>query len=56
VAWVAPIIAGTAIQAGPQVGLTASENMGNASTIKLTFNTTSGDTITPKTFHCNTIQ
>ena len=56
VAWAAPIIAGTAIQAGPQVGLTASENLGNASTLKLTFNTTSGDTITPKTFHCNTIQ
>lgn len=56
VAWVAPIVAGTAIQAGAQVGLTAAENLGSASTLKITFNTTSGDTITPKTFHCNTIQ
>ncbi len=56
VANVSPLIAGTTIQAGPQVGLTASENLANADTLKLTFNASSSETITPKTFYCKTIQ
>ncbi len=56
VANVSPLIAGTTIQAGPQVGLTASENLANAATLKLTFNASSSETITPKTFYCTTIQ
>ena len=56
VATVNPLIAGTTIQAGPQVGLTASENLANADTLKLTFNATSAETITPKTFYCMTVQ
>ena len=50
------VIAGTTIQSGPQVGLTASENLGNSSTLKLTFNASSAETITPKTFYCTTVQ
>ena len=50
------LLAGTTIQSGPQVGLTASENLANADTLKLTFNATSAETITPKTFYCTTIQ
>jgi hypothetical protein len=56
VANVTALIAGTTIQAGPQVGLTASENMANAGTLKLTFNAPSSETITPKTFYCTTVQ
>ena len=56
VADVGALLAGTTIQSGPQVGLTASENLANASTLKLTFNATSAETITPKTFYCTTIQ
>jgi hypothetical protein len=50
------MIAGTSIQAGPQVGLTASENMASAAILKLTFNAASAETVTPKTFYCTTIQ
>jgi hypothetical protein len=50
------LLAGTTIQSGPQVGLTASENLANASTVRLTFNASSAETITPKTFYCATIQ
>ena len=50
------LIAGTSIQAGPQVGLTASENLTNAATLKLTFNATSAETVTPKVFYCETVQ
>ena len=56
VANVSPSIAGTAIQAGPQVGLTASENLANAATLKLTFNAPASETVTPKTFYCTTVQ
>jgi hypothetical protein len=56
VANVSALLAGTTIQAGPQVGLTASENLANASTIKLTFNASSSETITPKMFYCTTVQ
>ncbi len=56
VASVSPLIAGTAIQSGPQVGLTASENLANAATLKLTFNAASSETITPKTFYCTTVR
>jgi hypothetical protein len=56
VANVSPLIAGTTIQAGPQVGLTASENLANTDTMKLTFNASSAETVTPKTFYCTTIQ
>ena len=56
VANVGALMAGTTIQSGPQVGLTASENLANASTLKLSFNATSAETITPKTFYCTTIQ
>ncbi len=56
VANVGALLAGTTIQSGPQVGLTASENLANASTLKLTFNATSAETITPKTFYCTTMQ
>ena len=50
------LLAGTAIQAGPQVGLTASENLANAATLKLTFNASSAETITPKMYYCETVQ
>jgi hypothetical protein len=50
------LLAGTTVQAGPQVGLTASENLANASTLKLTFNASSAETITPKVFYCETVQ
>jgi hypothetical protein len=56
VASVSPLIAGTTIQSGPQVGLAASENLANAATLKLTFNAASSETITPKTFYCTTIR
>jgi hypothetical protein len=56
VANVGALLAGTTIQSGPQVGLTASENLANADTLKLTFNASSAETITPKTFYCTTIQ
>ncbi len=56
VASVSPLIAGTTIQAGPQVGLTASENLGSASALKLTFNASNSETVTPKTFYCTTVQ
>ncbi len=56
VATAGAVIAGTSVQAGPQVGLTASEDMANADTLKFTFNATSGETITPKTFYCTTIE
>jgi hypothetical protein len=51
-----PIIAGTSVLSGPQVGLTASETMSSGLTLKMTFNATSGETVTPKTFYCTTVQ
>jgi hypothetical protein len=56
VANASPILAGTAIQSGPQVGLTASENLGDPTTLKLTFSATSAETVTPKLFYCTTVQ
>jgi hypothetical protein len=50
------LLAGTTIQSGPQVGLTASESLANAVTLRFTFNATSAETITPKTFYCTTIE
>ena len=50
------LMAGTSIQSGPQVGLTASENLASASMLKLTFNAASTETVTPKIFYCTTIQ
>ena len=32
------------------------ENLANADTLKLTFNATSAETITPKVFYCETVQ
>ncbi len=56
VANVGALLAGTTIQSGPQVGLTASENLANASTLKLTFNAASSETVTPKMFYCTTVE
>jgi hypothetical protein len=53
---VGPLVAANSLAAGPQVGLTSSENLGSADTLKFTFNVASSDTLTPKSFYCTTIQ
>ena len=51
-----PVIAGTAIQAGPLNGNAGSENLANSDTLKLTFNAGSGEQVKGVTFYCQTVQ
>jgi hypothetical protein len=51
-----PIIGGTTILAGASNGNTGSENLANASTVKLTFNMPNTDWVKGATFYCQTIQ
>ncbi len=51
-----PVIAGTAIQAGPSNGAAGSENLANSDTLKFTFNAGSGEQVKGTSFYCQTVQ